>query len=317
MRVSSWLAGASALVLAGCTIMAVGSEYSPTADFQGFRTFGWEPEAISPTGDARLDDDPFFDANVREAVGRQLAAKQLQPAVSEPPDLLLHYHFSVESRIDVYGLDEQLGYESYERRAAEYDAGTLVVGIADSATRRIVWRGWVMVDVTGVLDDRDRLRERINEAVRRMFERYPPAEPSVKTGAGQRMLTAPRLVFAAMTALLPTSIAAQAVLERVDKAVPVAGVVFLDLDADGVRDSGEPGIEGVAVSDQVQVVTTDRDGRYTLSARGMGWCSCPCRMATERWGPHGDRRCRRPRISDSRPGRPPRPSPSCMLPTPI
>ncbi|MGD8328322.1 MAG: metallophosphoesterase [Acidobacteriota bacterium] len=96
------------------------------------------------------------------------------------------------------------------------------------------------------------------------------AEPGVKTGAAQRLLTAPRLALAAIIALLPASITAQAARERVEEAVPVAGVVFLDLNADGVRDNGEPGIEGVAVSDQIQVVTTDRQGRYSLSARGYG-----------------------------------------------
>ena len=66
------------------------------------------------------------------------------------------------------------------------------------------------------------------------------------------------------------ALGAQAVLERVEEAVPVAGVVFLDRNANGVADAGEPGIEGVVVSDQVHVVTTDREGHYSLSARGYG-----------------------------------------------
>jgi 3-methyladenine DNA glycosylase AlkD len=77
-------------------------------------------------------------------------------------------------------------------------------------------------------------------------------------------------VVAALIVLLPTTLGAQAVLERVDEAVPVAGVVFLDNNGNGVRDAGEPGIEGVAVSDQIQVVRTDSGGRYSLSARGYG-----------------------------------------------
>jgi len=70
--------------------------------------------------------------------------------------------------------------------------------------------------------------------------------------------------------LLPAIAGAQAVGERVAEAVSVAGVVFLDANANGVRDAGEPGIEGVVVSDQVAVTTTDGDGRYSLSARGYG-----------------------------------------------
>jgi hypothetical protein len=47
---------------------------------------------------------------------------------------------------------------------------------------------------------------------------------------------------------------------------PARGVVFLDADGDGVRDPGERGIAGVAVSDQIAVTSTDTDGRYLLPA---------------------------------------------------
>lgn len=42
------------------------------------------------------------------------------------------------------------------------------------------------------------------------------------------------------------------------------GVVFHDLNADGVRQANEPGIAGVAVSDGQRVVRTDASGRYRI-----------------------------------------------------
>jgi len=63
---------------------------------------------------------------------------------------------------------------------------------------------------------------------------------------------------------------AQAPSERVAQATSVRGVVFHDQDGDGVRDPGEPGLPGVMVSDQVQVVTTDAEGGFELRARGYG-----------------------------------------------
>jgi hypothetical protein len=44
--------------------------------------------------------------------------------------------------------------------------------------------------------------------------------PAVEKRAGQRMRTTSRLVFAALIPFLPASIAAQAVDERVEEAVP-------------------------------------------------------------------------------------------------
>ncbi len=42
------------------------------------------------------------------------------------------------------------------------------------------------------------------------------------------------------------------------------GFVFLDRNADGVRQAGEAGVEGVAVTNGRDVVRTDEDGRYTI-----------------------------------------------------
>lgn len=64
-----------------------------------------------------------------------------------------------------------------------------------------------------------------------------------------------------------------------------SGTVFHDRNANGRRDPGEPGLGGVAVSDQSQVVVTGRDGRYQLAAAGgtgVVFVSLP-----EGWAPHG------------------------------
>jgi hypothetical protein len=44
----------------------------------------------------------------------------------------------------------------------------------------------------------------------------------------------------------------------------ITGVVFHDLNANGIRDEGEPGISGVAVSNGADAVLTDQNGNYTL-----------------------------------------------------
>lgn len=50
----------------------------------------------------------------------------------------------------------------------------------------------------------------------------------------------------------------------------ISGTVFLDRNGNGIRDSGEPGLDRVAVSNQHQVVTTDPNGAYRLAAGGTG-----------------------------------------------
>ena len=53
--------------------------------------------------------------------------------------------------------------------------------------------------------------------------------------------------------------------------VDLAGVVFLDRDGNATRDPGEPGLAGISVSDQDQVVRTDAEGRFRIAgSRGFG-----------------------------------------------
>jgi hypothetical protein len=50
----------------------------------------------------------------------------------------------------------------------------------------------------------------------------------------------------------------------------VTGVVFYDPNGNGVRDPGDRGALGIAVSNQVDVVTTDASGAFRLPGRGTG-----------------------------------------------
>jgi hypothetical protein len=54
-------------------------------------------------------------------------------------------------------------------------------------------------------------------------------------------------------------------------AIPLSGYVFHDTNNNGIRDKGEEGIKGVAVSDQVDVVQTNAEGLYHLDAKGYGF----------------------------------------------
>ncbi len=54
--------------------------------------------------------------------------------------------------------------------------------------------------------------------------------------------------------------------------VSIRGIVFYDKNENGVLDKDEAGMAGVSVSDQVQVVVSDAQGRYEIhSAKGYGF----------------------------------------------
>ena len=129
--------------------------------------------------DPRLDKDPFFHDQVEGAIEKQMAARRFdRSAATEAPDVRIHYHASINQRLDVHDENryEPCDSDDCPGRVIEYEAGTLVLDIVDARTNRLIWRGWSQSNVEGVLGNRDRLRRKIVEGVTRMFERLPRAQ---------------------------------------------------------------------------------------------------------------------------------------------
>ena len=99
-RLIRWAAVAIAAVAAtGCaTTMTVSSHVDRGINFARYRTYDWGPADALPTGDPRLDKNPFFKDHVEGAVEKQLAARGLEMSTSGTPDLLIHYHASINQR---------------------------------------------------------------------------------------------------------------------------------------------------------------------------------------------------------------------------
>ena len=163
------------LAFAGCATMNVSSHVRDGVDFAQYRTYDWGPADALPTGDARLDRNPL--PGPHGGRGRRgLAVRGIARASEGTPDLLVHYHASIAQRIDVNRIDRERGYcydDDCRVRTVETDAGTLVLDVVDSRTNRLVWRGWARHSVADMLRDRDRMEERINQAVTRMLDQLP------------------------------------------------------------------------------------------------------------------------------------------------
>jgi hypothetical protein len=171
---------AVALALTGCATMTVSSHVQRGLDFAQYRTYEWGPADALPTGDPRLDENPFFKDHLQGAVEKGLAARGLELTGSGTPDLLIHYHASISQRIDVNRRDREYGYCSGSEcpgEVFEYEAGTLVLDLVDARTNRVIWRGWARHTVEDMLENPDRMASRIDEAVRRMLERLPERLP--------------------------------------------------------------------------------------------------------------------------------------------
>jgi hypothetical protein len=168
----------TSLAVASCApTIVVSSHVEHGLNFSKYRSFNWGPADALPTGDPRLDKDPYFKDRVQGAVEKQLATRGIELTSSGTPELLIHYHANIRERLDIDHIDRVHGY--YDAQSAppatiSYDAGTLVLDIIDARTNRLIWRGWAQHSVEDMLHDPDRMARTINEAVTRMLKRLPP-----------------------------------------------------------------------------------------------------------------------------------------------
>jgi hypothetical protein len=171
--------------MTGCaTTMTVSSHVAPSVNFAQYHTYNWGPADALPTGDPRLDKNPFFQDHVEGAVEKQFGGKGLLRMTAGTPDLLIHYHASIDRRFNANVADQKYGYcypDDCPGLVSEYEAGTLVLDIVDTHTNRVIWRGWAQDSVEPMLNSSDTMERKINEAVTRMLKMFPPG--SAQTAA--------------------------------------------------------------------------------------------------------------------------------------
>ena len=169
-----------AALFVGFSSVKVSQDYDNSVDFSVYRTYGWIPGPQQKTGDIRVD-NPLLDARIRNAVDRNLAAKEYRQDKQGKPDMLVAYHLAIRSRIESEAVGTGAGYwgypywggVGYETRVREYDEGMLVIDIADATTNRLIWRGVGTRRVTGQTSP-EKTTEMVNKTVAEILAQFPP-----------------------------------------------------------------------------------------------------------------------------------------------
>jgi len=165
------IASVLALVLMGAVAYAqkVDTNFDPSAPFATYRTYTWTSGTPAP--------DPFTQDRIHVAVDEQLVAKGMtQTAVA--PNLVVATHVVIHEQKEIvapgFGFGPWgWGWGGPAAIIDRYLQGTLLVDLYDANTRKMVWRGVATDTVSG---ETSKNTERIDKAVGKMFEKYPPAE---------------------------------------------------------------------------------------------------------------------------------------------
>jgi hypothetical protein len=182
------------LAVGGCTGPKVITDFDPSAEFSEFRTFAFTGLTDRDQGGAL--DNSLMRKRIEEIVGWQLTAKGLrQVNVEDRSDLLVHFWVGVKDkqRVESTGMTAGAyggrygwgagasyggrygagaGYAGSGVTTYEYQEGTLIVDLAESSKKELVWRATIVAILRGSPEEN---LELANKGVAKAFEDFPPA----------------------------------------------------------------------------------------------------------------------------------------------
>ena len=160
-----WILLSLIAVAIGCSSYRVSHDYDTGADLAGLRTYDWMPQPLEAPGGG--DGNSLIDGRVKNAVNTQLAARGVRRD-SQNPDFLIAYQVSTKDRVRVrnYTFISDKKFETYED-------GALVLDFVAPNGKDLLWRG-VAERTLDSNPTPEKIDKRINEAVEKILEGFPP-----------------------------------------------------------------------------------------------------------------------------------------------
>ena len=170
----TWIVGSIAtLTLLGCSNafkdISVETATDERVDLAGYRSYAWAAAAT-------LVHDPDYEwtaldmdigAEIMFLVDRELRAHGMTEAAASP-DALVIYAVGV----DMKAMDVVMGPDDTIERFEQIPKGALVVVLADSETRRVMWVGSALAELVEEPTIEIR-KKRLDYAISKMFKKFP------------------------------------------------------------------------------------------------------------------------------------------------
>ena len=167
-RADLLVAAVAVLALGGCgSSMKVSTDYDRAANFTPLKTYSWRPGTPLP--------NPLNAERLVNAIDAQLKSKGLTK-VDSGGDITVTYHAAADKSVDVQSFQSGGAYSCWggcttSTTVTPVTIGTVIVDMVDTKTNKMLWRGNATDTVSG---DPKENEAKINEAVHKMFEKFPP-----------------------------------------------------------------------------------------------------------------------------------------------
>jgi Domain of unknown function (DUF4136) len=144
-------------------------DYKHSINFGNYRTYSWAKVQTT---------DPFFDARVKGAIKRELAAKGWTELPFGGNVALVaiettHTKHDVNTIYDGFGGGFRFGgdFGFATTTVQRYEVGTLVVSMFDAHSKNLIWRG---VSTDALSHNPKKNTKNLDKEVAKMFQHFPP-----------------------------------------------------------------------------------------------------------------------------------------------
>lgn len=172
------------LLVSGCTPIQIKVDYNKDINFDKFQSYSWIPNEQLDIVDINFD-KKLLDGLVTNTADDALKAKGFT-VNDHKPDLLISYYLVVDTKTDVYVVDNyysNIPYaippttsstRDYQRlRENTYEQGILIIDIVDQQTKERIWRGYAQSRI-GIYKEPEKQQERVVTAINKIFSNFPP-----------------------------------------------------------------------------------------------------------------------------------------------
>ncbi len=176
------------LLLAGCSTLTVQTDYETTYDFSALNTYAWlEDEA--PSNDIRINNSLIIN-RVVNAVNTSLQSKGYVLVDKDKADFYVNWFGGIKDKIRQETINSYYGYLGYDSGGRgyrgywpgyirtytyEYQQGTLIIDIADSKSKQLVWRG-TGLEYLEEKETPEEITQGINQIVTEILSSFPPGD---------------------------------------------------------------------------------------------------------------------------------------------
>jgi len=163
----------AAVVLIACSVelgQDVKTNYMPGVDFSKYHIYKWV--AVEGGGHP----DQIIDAEIKQSIDSQLAAKGFTKTDSENADLFVAYQIAVnqEKQWNAYGMGGGVRWVGMgTATSSTLNVGTLALDVYDPSAKQLVWKG----TATKTIDpskNQEKNQKNLDKAMEKLLKDFPP-----------------------------------------------------------------------------------------------------------------------------------------------